>query len=70
MTSRQHISRGDLAKRQPGHISLGDVRNEVADVLAEALWTILCRDRVLTTGSRPELAVVGKNAQHIEKARL
>ena len=45
-------------------------RAEVADVLAEALWTILLRDGVLTTGSRPELSVVGENAQHVEKARL
>ena len=44
-------------------------RDEVCDVLAEALWAILLQDGQLTTGSRPQPKPANENAQHIETKR-
>ena len=51
MTSLSNIGRDDQTERQKCHRGQQS-RDEVADILAEALWTILLREGKLTAGER------------------
>ena len=51
-------------------ISVAEARDEVVDVLAEALWAILLQDGQLTTGSRREPKPANDNEQQSENKRL
>ena len=49
---------------------LADVRAELTDVLAEALFAILLQSGQLTTGSAPNPPPANNNAQHLDNERL
>ena len=51
-------------------ISVAEARDEVTDVLAEALWAILLQDGQLTTGSCPKPKPANDNEQQAETKRL
>ena len=51
-------------------ISVAEARDEVVDVLAEALWAILLQDGQLTTGSCPKPKPANDNEQQAEIKRL